>query len=421
MSDAARPDTKAPTTTAAPAGGTSTSPVTVTLTANEPATTYFCTGSGCNPTTVYSTALTFSATTTLRFYSKDAAGNTETVKEQVYTIQAQACTPEPTLSQHAGLTWTGNYTICQGCHDGHDGNQYNDVLVSVHYQWKGAATEMANFQQMPMQGKIVQKDAQGNIIPGTSALNAYCINVLGNFPGACESCHVGLGAAPTTTNKENIDCLLCHQKHYKRKKDTTTGLFIPDTANMCIDMNTAVKTVHTPKRDNCLQCHAKAGGGDAFKRGDIALASGTTSDRNYDVHMSSTGGNLNCTQCHTTQDHRVAGRGSDLRPNDLAVDVNCTQCHTTKGTSTGHATAEVNRHVARIACQTCHIPVYAKNASDTAATEATETHRDLTQPEWNAAASRYEPRVTLANNLVPVYRFWDKTSWGIQHERPCLA
>jgi len=38
---------------------------------------------------------------------------------------------------------------------------------------------------------------------------------------------------------ENIDCLICHQKDYKRKKDTVTGLMIPDTANMTITMDQA--------------------------------------------------------------------------------------------------------------------------------------------------------------------------------------
>jgi hypothetical protein len=75
-------------------------------------------------------------------------------------------------------------------------------------------------------------------------------------------------------------------------------------------------------------------------------------------------------------------------------------------------TSGVNKHVNRVACQTCHIPVYAKDASDSAATEATETHRDWTRPEWNAALNRYEPTVTKSNNLMPVYRFFNGTSWG---------
>ncbi len=136
-----------------------------------------------------------------------------------------------------------------------------------------------------------------------TALNSYCISILGNW-NACGTCHVGLGAKPeataTPSQLQNIDCLICHQKDYKRKKDTT-GFFVPDTANMAVTMDQAVQTVHKPVRANCVQCHAKGGGGDNNKRGDMALAHATTTDRNFDVHMSSTGANLTCQQCHTTE------------------------------------------------------------------------------------------------------------------------
>jgi hypothetical protein len=301
--------------------------------------------------------------------------------------------------------------MCQQCH----GSEVNEVLNSTHYQWKGSAAEMVN--GATSQGKIVQRDASGNIIAGTSAMNAYCINVLGNFPGACGSCHVGLGAAPTATNSENIDCLLCHQKDYKRVK--VNGVFQPDTT-MTITMDQAVRTIHKPERANCLQCHAKAGGGDAVKRGDIALASASTTDRNYDVHMATTGANLVCQQCHNFSNHKVAGRGSDLRPLDSTVGVNCStsSCHSGKTGTSGHSTTAVNRHVNRVACQTCHIPTYAKNASDTAATEATETHRTWVTAEWNATLGRYEPTPTKANNLKPEYRHWNGTSWGSNLKDP---
>jgi len=81
-------DVTAPTTTASPLGGTYTSAQSVTLTANEPATIYYTTNNSTPTTssTVYSSPIPISATTTLKFFAKDTAGNPETVQTLVYTI-----------------------------------------------------------------------------------------------------------------------------------------------------------------------------------------------------------------------------------------------------------------------------------------------------------------------------------------------
>ena len=82
-------DTTQPITTASPAGGSYSGAVSVTLTPNETATTYYCTGSSsCTPTTVYTAPIAISASTTLRYYSKDVANNSESVKTATYTITA---------------------------------------------------------------------------------------------------------------------------------------------------------------------------------------------------------------------------------------------------------------------------------------------------------------------------------------------
>ena len=212
------------------------------------------------------------------------------------------------------------------------------------------------------------------------------------------------------TQLQNIDCLICHQVAYKRVK--SGGVFVPDTAAMTITMDQAVQTVHMPVRANCLQCHARAGGGDAYKRGDLALAHGHTTDTTFDTHMATTGANLQCQACHYVSNHRIAGRGSDLAPTDYDFPMGCstTECHATKGSPAGHTTQPVNRHVDRVACQTCHIRTYGKNASDSAASEATEYHRDWTLPHFNSATGTWHPTSYLMNNLTPIYKFWNKYS-----------
>lgn len=126
--------------------------------------------------------------------------------------------------------------------------------------------------------------------------------------------------------------------------------------------------------------------------------------------MSVAGADLKCQDCHVTVKHRIAGRGSDLRQTDLDVEMACTDCHGDKTAANGHSTSDINRHVSRVACQTCHIPTYAKNAADTAADEATETHR--TWLSSDAKAVPYHPTSTRANNLMPKYRFWNRYSYN---------
>jgi hypothetical protein len=84
-------DATTPSTTASPTGGTYTSAQSVTLTCNDAtgsgcASRLYCLGSGCTPTTPYNGAINISSSNTLRFYSTDNAGNSESVKFEAYTI-----------------------------------------------------------------------------------------------------------------------------------------------------------------------------------------------------------------------------------------------------------------------------------------------------------------------------------------------
>lgn len=102
-------DTTPPTTTASPVGGTYSSAVNVTLTADETATTYY-TVDGSTPTTgssVYSGALSITNDTTLRFFSVDAAANAESVNTEAYVIDAGSdTTPPVTSASPAGGTYS---------------------------------------------------------------------------------------------------------------------------------------------------------------------------------------------------------------------------------------------------------------------------------------------------------------------------
>lgn len=299
---------------------------------------------------------------------------------------------------HSALSWRGPGT-CVACHV----DEAADVHASVMYQWQGEAPLMT--QGDSRQGKDL------------GGVNSYCVHILGNWNG-CGSCHIGLGARPeaepTHEQLTDIDCLLCHQQEYRRRLEGDVR--VPDIDTMAISMDEAVRTVHRPVRANCLQCHAKSGGGDAVKRGDLALAQGETTDRDFDIHMSVTGADLLCQDCHRFSDHRFEGKGSDLRPSDTATTVECSRCHADKTSVWGHGDLEIGRHVDRVACQTCHIPFYAKNAADTLASEATETHR--TWLDTAGTVAPIHPASEKANDLVPVCRHWNGTSRNALLELP---
>lgn len=179
---------------------------------------------------------------------------------------------------------------------------------------------------------------------------------------------------------------------------------VPDVDNMTITPLEAAQTVHMPTRMSCLKCHANAGGGDGLKRGDFAMAS-ADAPVEADVHLSPNGANLTCQACHQTEDHKMLGRGLDLRVNDRPELLTCDSldCHT----STPHNNDWLNTHTARVACQTCHISTYAKLA-------ATETHRDWLDPHWvqgvYSGQGGYKPREYTASDLIPTYGWYNGQS-----------
>ena len=117
-------ETVSPSTTASPAAGTYSPPQSVTLACSDG------TGSGCNkiyyttngstPTTssaVYSSSLNITATTTVKFFATDVAGNNETVKTQVYTMDSTPPTGSITVNSGAAWANTVDVTLTLTCSD----------------------------------------------------------------------------------------------------------------------------------------------------------------------------------------------------------------------------------------------------------------------------------------------------------------
>jgi len=127
----------------------------------------------------------------------------------------------------------------------------------------------------------------------------------------------------------------------------------------------AIAGIGPTTSEHCLRCHEHARTG--YKRGTLFLDG-------HDIHAGSmnalfTDGENRCTVCHATSHHKfVRGHsvGGDLAAADYPppppgsppnphdpTDLTCTKCHDTAALSED---IHRERHLSRIACETCHIP-----------------------------------------------------------------
>jgi len=123
---------------------------------------------------------------------------------------------------------------------------------------------------------------------------------------------------------------------------------------------------------------------------------------------------MNCLDCHTAQNHHIAGRGNDVRATDLNIKVDCLMsgCHANPPhTNANLKFQDINRHLARVNCTVCHIPAFARNA-------ATDVFRDFTKTEFDAATKRYEPVRTFAPNVRPAYAWFNGLSYFYEFGTP---
>jgi len=275
----------------------------------------------------------------------------------VYDCNAYASGAYEIDQLHAGYFTENAYEGTQSCLVCH-GKLADEFLTTAHFKWEGDAANIVNV-------------APGTIHGKNDIINNFCVAVPSN-EGRCTQCHAGYGYKDDTFDfgdPENIDCLVCHDQTNTYAKDIkTAGLPVPG-----IDLNAVARSVATnvPTIENCIDCHALAGGGDNVKHGDIALAL-TDTTRDYDVHMGTDGGDMECVACHQVKrdgDDKLLSHGIGGMPYhsvDEGEMLQCTDCH--EDLNSQHAGTSVdlmfqnNKHQ-RLACQVCHIPTFAREQS----------------------------------------------------------
>jgi octaheme c-type cytochrome (tetrathionate reductase family) len=222
---------------------------------------------------------------------------------------------------------------CLQCHE----DQAENIMETSHWTW-------IVDQEVPGKGRIER--GKKNVV------NNFCISVSSNWP-RCTSCHIGYGWKDDSfdfTDKTKVDCLVCHDTTGTYKKIPTGGGLPVEK----VDLLNIARNVGEPSRKTCGACHFYGGGGDRVKHGDLD-SSLVEPPESLDVHMSRDGEDMTCQDCHETNDHMVKGNALVVSPSDYNH-LGCEQCHG----EDPHNESRLNDHAARIACQTCHIPSFAR-------------------------------------------------------------
>ncbi len=278
----------------------------------------------------------------------------------------------------------------------------------------------------------------GQRVGKKNLINNYCTTTVSNEKD-CMACHAGYGWADKTfdfTREEGVDCLVCHDStgtyrklpgdaghpvYERREWPAGSGKFVE-----AVDLAKVAQNIRLPSRSNCGTCHFNGAGGDGTKHGD--LDSGLKKPNKYlDVHMDAGGLNFSCATCHRATAHDVAGSRYNMvatrdGPATIrgAVDKNpatCQSCHGDKPhRENGWLLGRLNAHTDTLACQTCHIPEYARTSVGTekswdwsTATRMDDSGKPIFMKD-SAGKRAYDSKkgsFTWDSYLVPEYRWFN--------------
>jgi octaheme c-type cytochrome (tetrathionate reductase family) len=279
-------------------------------------------------------------------------------------------------------------TACLSCHT----ERGNEVMASSHWNW-------SRREYVP--GRGIRRIGKKNI------LNNFCIGVSSNLAG-CDKCHAGFGLVDARfdfRDVRNVDCLGCHDQSNTYVR---TGGGVPDPA---VDLRRVAQSVGRPTRANCGTCHLYGGGGNNVKHGDLEEAL-FDPPRELDVHMASDGANLQCVDCHTATNHRMLGKLYSISSMNRDRST-CERCHT----SIAHESDVLNEHTLKVACQTCHIPAFARvNATkmtwdwSTAGALRNAAPFEEKDAAGNIVYASIKGTFAWATNVVPDYVWFNGTA-----------
>jgi len=274
---------------------------------------------------------------------------------------------------------------CLECHE----EAAEHVMKTSHWTWS---------LEQEIDGKKVNRGK-------ANAINNFCVSINANWP-RCTSCHIGYGwkdASFDFSKPENVDCLVCHDGTGTYKK-IPTGAGLPDET---VDLLYVAKNVAAPQRENCGACHFFGGGGDAVKHGDMD-SSMEYPEKEIDVHMDVEGNNFTCQNCHVTENHQISGNAMAVSPTG-ETSIGCEGCHDIAP----HSESVLNSHASAVACQSCHIPEFAKEHATKTSWDWSTAGQNIKDEKDQYGKPNYMKKkghFTYGKNIVPTYAWYNGTA-----------
>jgi len=282
---------------------------------------------------------------------------------------------------------------CLSCHT----ERGHELLQSSHFKWERE-------EYIPGRGVVY--------LGKKNLLNNFCTGVQSN-EGSCMKCHAGYGWSDKSfdfENEYNIDCIICHD-HTGTYAKANGGAGYPVMGDDGPDFKAILGSVGLPKSDNCGTCHFMGGGGNNVKHGDLEIAM-LTAGQDVDVHMGVDGLNMNCIACHTAENHQMKGKYYGTSSSNIDR-LSCDECHG----ETPHKKSILNEHTIKVACQTCHIPVYAKvNSTKMYWDWSTATRKkdgkgfEVLDDEGNITYASIKGDFVWQKNVQPEYAWFNGTA-----------
>lgn len=269
---------------------------------------------------------------------------------------------------------------CLECHS----NAAEDIMKTAHWTWQGHPVTIEGHKEKMKIGK-------------KNLINNFCIGIRGNW-SSCTICHIGYGWEDDSfdfSRPENVDCLICHD---------WSGSYVKGSKGLPakgVDLLTVAKHVGYPRRDNCGICHIYGGGGMGVKHGDLDNTLVNPTDE-LDVHMGKH--DLLCIDCHKTENHNITGKAFSVSV-DHENGISCTRCHA----DIPHKDRRINTHLSAIACQTCHIPSYARKAPTKTDWDWSKAG-DPNRPDDPHEYLKIKGEFIYGKNIIPEYHWFNLKS-----------